>query len=183
MSSGYLKNSKGAACRLKAIAYHIQGNNGIVYYADIYGPAVAVRALTATIHKSQNMKVAGNYQVRSWRKLSAYDGHFLTMSTRMLDNTEMRTVAVLEPKVGEGAGLICSAFGEWPEQQLYRILDLYTPYAVLEDWSPQLMAAGKRHRLVTKLATVGMEWALLVELEGWDDAIDELAKSGELAHL
>ena len=181
--SGYLKNSKGAQCRLQGLAYRLEGTNGVVYYADIYGPAVAVRALTATIHKGQNMKVANNYQVKSYCKLAAEDGHFLTMSTRMLDNTEMRTVAVLEPKVGEGVGLICSAFGEWPEQQLYRILDLYTPYAVLEDWSPQLMEAGKKHHLVTELKTAGLEWALIVELEGWDDAIDELAKSGKLAHL
>jgi len=181
--SGYLKNSKGAACRLHGIAYKVVGNNGIVYYADIYGPAVAVRALLATIHKSQNMRVASNYQVRSWRKLSAYDGHFLTMSTRMLDNTEMRTIAVLEPKVGEGTGVICNVFGDSEQQQLYRILDLYTPYAVLADWSEQLLMAGKRHRLVTGLNVSGLDWASVVELEGWDDVIDELAKSGELAHL
>jgi len=181
--SGFIQNSGGAACKVEAVAYHEQGNNGTIYYIDLHGPVMAVRAITASIHKSQNLNIKQMTGVPSWRKLNAFDGHFLTMSTRMLDNTEVRAIAVLEPSTTCGEGVICSAFGDSIGHQLYRMLDLYTPYAVHEDWSEQLMMAGERHHLITNLTVSGIEWASAIQLEGWDEAIDELAKSGELAHL
>ena len=179
----YVKNSKGAQAHLHALAYLSEGGHNQLFAMLFRGPSTAAKAIKATCHAGNNLSTKGAGYVDGRRFKFDKDSGVVAESERILEGTQSITLAVMEPRPNGDAIVIGEFFEGDRHDQLYRALDLYTPYCVLPEWRHILWTAGLEAHLIRILLTKGWEWAAAVDVNGWDEVIDQLAKRGELMHI
>lgn len=146
---------------------------------EIAGAQTSVKAILAAAYGHTPLRCIGHglqtwktYRTEKERKHKAF-------IARPLDHVVHALVMPI-PGQDQPYEVITSRTSATPQDGLYQVLQLYTPYPVLRPWCDLLFEEGQNHYLIDKLETVGtMEWAYLIG-KHWDELIDKLAKEGRL---
>jgi len=178
-----IKNNKGMACQLVAMAYgrdEARYNRRVVYALDIAGAVTAVKAIWASLCSGGPMKVYGIRDAYCTYRGDREAGYRAFVSQPLPGITHYHILP--EPKGDGDYFLLTSLTGESEADALYHVLRLYTPQPVLPEWARALFELGSSHkyRLISSLDAVGMEWAYRVEAHGWDALLDEAARAGQI---
>ena len=176
MQPVYIKNKQGMAALCTKAA--VTDDDRIAFLA-IAGALTAVKAIWASVLNRKTPLFIGR----------SYKPHFGDRDVEYLVTKQSPAQGVhqwvMYPDPGPDAPylvLIPLDFnGMDAEAQLVEVLNRHTLWPVKPEWSSVLWNLGVEKNLVTPLTVHGgLEWAYTVCPVGWDDVIDEAAKTGRL---
>ena len=180
-----IKNTKGAQASLIQLACRPEEEFNIIYALGFHASATAAKAISATVHASNILIEQGVPGLGGRRRYKGSpDHHFVTARRAILGGRQQQYLMVTAPVAGAEELVIGDMFKGGKEEQVIRILDLYTPIALLPSWGSLLWEAGLRHKVILPCLVYGFEWAAVVIVDDrWDEILDELAKTGQLPYI
>ena len=180
-----IKNTKGARASLFQLAYRPEEEFNIIYALGFHASATAAKAIAATVHASNILLEEGVPGFGGRRRFKGSpDHHFVTARRAILKGRQQQYLMVIAPVAGAEELVIGAMFEGGKEDQIVRILDLYTPIALFPSWGALLWEAGLRNKVILPCLVHGFEWAAVVIVDDrWDEILDDLAKTGQLPYI
>lgn len=172
-------NNNQMGCQLLSAAYYCPDlehpNQLTLAVLELAGAQTAVNAIAATAFSHNELRIIEQTHKAFTTDTTRSHTSFTARPARDL----VHTLIVPRPGQGQLYEVITSLTSPTQCHGLYNVLQLYTPYPVLESWTERLFYHGERKGLIARLSTLSMNWAYII-YKSWDDLLDELAKKGEL---
>lgn len=177
-------NKDNASCQLLGLAYYPtpDGDNwkkNTAAAVELAGAQSSVKALIAACYGHTAMRCVGSAIGTYQRFRTDKERSHKAFTIRTLDHV-VHALVLPAPGQAETYEVITSRTSATPQDGLYQVLQLYTPYPVLESWANTLFDQGLAHNLIVELDVVGtFDWAYLIH-KNWDELLDQLAQEGRL---
>jgi hypothetical protein len=164
------RNPDGMEC---FASYLVRTYDNEILAVDLIGAETAVKAVWASLMARRHI----NYGYQ--RLVLQANRSWMTVREKLDNNGPGLVRWHVMPRIDDDSVVVFGWNNVIPfPQALYGVLSRHSVWPVLPEWSEALFALGHEHNLIRPLHADGCDYAYLVNLSGWDNALDEGVKNG-----